>query len=78
MSESVAMNDFCEQLRRLIESSGMTVSVAAQSVGLDPGNLSRILNGKERVTIERAEKIANLFGGTLSIKLRKREKISAA
>jgi transcriptional regulator with XRE-family HTH domain len=78
MSESVAMNDFCDQLKKLIEASGMTVCAAAQSVGLDPGNLSRILNGKERVTIERAEKIANAFGGTLSIKLKKRNKISAA
>jgi plasmid maintenance system antidote protein VapI len=72
------MNDFCEQLRQLIDATGLTVSKAAESVGIDPGNLSRILNGKERVTLDRAEKLASLFGGTISIKVRKKQKISAA
>lgn len=72
------MNDFCQQLRKLIESSGLTISRAAEQAGMDPGNLSRILNGKERVTLDRAEKIANLFGGTLCVKLRKKDKIAAA
>jgi transcriptional regulator with XRE-family HTH domain len=46
--------------------------------GIDPGNFSRILNGKEGVTLERAERIANALGATLSIKVKKSEKISAA
>jgi len=78
MSESVAMSEFCTQIRALIKASGLTVSAAAEQAGIDPGNFSRILNGKEKVTLERAERIANAFGATLSVKLKKIQRISAA
>jgi transcriptional regulator with XRE-family HTH domain len=78
MSESVAMSEFCTQIRALIKASGLTVSAAAEKAGIDPGNFSRILNGKEKVTLERAERIANAFGATLSVKLKKIQRISAA
>jgi transcriptional regulator with XRE-family HTH domain len=78
MSESVAMSDFCKQIKAFIEASGMTVSAAAEAAGIDPGNFSRILNGKERVTLDRAERIANALGATLSVKIKKSQKISAA
>lgn len=78
MSESAAMNDFCSQIKAFIEASGMTISAAAKQAGIDPGNFSRILNGKERVTLDRAERIANSLGATLSVKVKKSQKISAA
>jgi len=78
MTESVAMNDFCKQIKDFIKANGMTVSAAAEAAGIDPGNFSRILNGKERVTLDRAERIANALGATLSVKLKKSQKISAA
>lgn len=56
----------------------MTPSAAAELAGIDPGNFSRILNGKERVTLDRAERIANALGATLSVKIKKSQKISAA
>jgi len=78
MSESTLMTEFCEQIKAFIKSHGMTMKDAAEAVGIDPGNLSRILSGKERVTLDRAERIATALGATLSIKLKKSQKISAA
>lgn len=78
MSESIAMSEFCQQIKAFIDASGMTVCAAAEMAGIDPGNFSRILNGKERVTIDRAERIANALGATLTVKIKKSQKISAA
>lgn len=78
MSDSAAMSDFCKQIRKFIKASGMTVSAAAEAAGIDPGNFSRILNGKERVTIDRAERIATALGATFSVKVKKLQKSSAA
>jgi transcriptional regulator with XRE-family HTH domain len=78
MSESAVMSDFCNQIKAFIKANGMTVSAAAEKAGIDPGNFSRILNGKERVTLDRAERIANALGATLSVKIKKSQKISAA
>lgn len=78
MSESALMTEFCEQIKAFIKSHGMTLAQAAEVAGIDPGNFSRILNGKERVTLDRAERIATALGATLSIKLKKSQKISAA
>lgn len=78
MSKSAAMNEFAKQIRALIEERGLTLSAAAAEIGMDRGNLSRILNGKERVTLDRAERIANALGATLCVNLKKVAKISAA
>jgi transcriptional regulator with XRE-family HTH domain len=78
MSESAVMSEFCKQLKAFIESTGMTVSAAADAAGIDKGNFSRILNGKERVTLDRAERIANALGAEVSIKVVKLRKMSAA
>lgn len=78
MTESALMTEFCEQIKAFIKSHGMTLKQAADTVGIDAGNFSRILNGKERVTLDRAERIATALGATLSIKLKKSQKISAA
>lgn len=78
MTESAAMNQFSEQIKALIAQRGMTLTAAAAVIGIDRGNLSRILNGKEGVTLDRAERIANALGATFCIKVKKSGKISAA
>lgn len=78
MSKCDTMTEFAKQINDLIAESGLTMSAAAKVIGMDHGNLSRILNGKEGLTLERAERIANRLGATLSVKVKKKAKISAA
>jgi len=78
MTESAAMKDFASQIKDLIEARGLSLTTAAVEIGMDRGNLSRILNGKERVTLDRAEIIASRLGVELCVKLRKKQKISDA
>jgi len=78
MTESAIMNEFCEQLKAFIESTGMGMTAAAHAAGIDKGNLSRILNGKEGVTLERAERIATALGARVSIKVEKIQKKAVA
>lgn len=73
-----AMNQFSEQLKRIIEDAGLTMQAASVVIGIDKGNLSRIVNGKEGVTLERAERIANALGATISVKITKSKKMSVA
>jgi plasmid maintenance system antidote protein VapI len=75
---NAAMSDFTQQLREMMSEKGLTITAAAKLIGIDRGNLSRILNGKERVTLDRAERIVNQLGATLSVKVKKTRKISAA
>ena len=72
------MSQFTEQIQKLIKDSGLTQSEAAAVIGMDPGNLSRILNGKEGLTFDRAEHIANSLGATLSVKVKKTSEICVA
>jgi transcriptional regulator with XRE-family HTH domain len=78
MQKSSAMNQFTEQLKDWIKSEGMTLRAAAAMIGMDHGNLSKILNGHEGLTITRAEDIANRFGFELCVDLKKSQKIGAA
>lgn len=78
MQESDSMKQFAEQIKAIIEAQGITLTAAAALIGMDRGNLSRILNGKERVTLDRAERIANALGATICVKVKKTQKISAA
>ena len=78
MQNYTAMNQFAEQLRTIIDEAGLTMQAASVMIGIDKGNLSRIVNGKEGVTIERAERIANALGATISVKIKKTKKMSVA
>ena len=78
MQNYSAMNQFSEQLKAMIEAAGMNMQEAAALIGMDKGNLSKIVNGKEGVTLERAERIANALGGTISVKITKLEKMSVS
>lgn len=78
MTKLSAMEQFTKTIRDLLESRGLSISAAARMIGMDHGNLSKILNNKEGLTLERAERIANQLGVTLCIEVKNSEKISAA
>lgn len=64
-------NSIQKQLLDLIHSQGLSIRGAAAVIGMDNSNLSKILRGKEGLTIERAERLANALGGSLSVKIEK-------
>jgi plasmid maintenance system antidote protein VapI len=78
MTKSNAMNDFTTQISDFLKSEGLSITAAARRIGMDHGNLSRILSGQEGVTLERAERIANALGAQLTVQLQKISKIGAA
>ena len=49
-------------LRQVREGKGQTIVEVCHAIGIDPGNLSRIENGKQKPSTEVAEKLANYFG----------------
>lgn len=65
MAKSPAMNRFRQNVQRLLEELGMTQGQLALAAEIPRPNLNRILKGKERVTLDRAEKIAGAFKMTL-------------
>lgn len=66
MTQSVAMNCFARNVRHLLSETGMTQVELAELAGIHHPNVNRILNGKEGITIERAERIASALGVKLS------------
>lgn len=48
-------------LRQARERAGQTIVEVCRAVGTDPGNLSRIENGKQKASTELAEKLARHF-----------------
>lgn len=66
MTQSVAMNFFARNVRHLLAEQGMTQTELADLAGIHGPNVNRILNGKEGITIERAERIASALGVKLS------------
>ncbi|AMG45503.1 XRE family transcriptional regulator [Achromobacter xylosoxidans] len=53
-------------LRMAREQRGLTIQQVATSVGIDPGNLSRIERGKQVPSKDLAEKLSQVFGGQVS------------
>ena len=66
MAKSVAMNVFLENLKFAMEERGLNTSTLATRSGLSISSMSRVLNGKEKMTIERAERVATAVGFSLS------------
>ena len=66
MQQSTAMNYLQKNIRVLLAAREMTQNDLAERCGIAPGNLSVIIHGKQRVTIQRAERIAAAFGISLS------------
>lgn len=78
MAKSTSMENFAEQITSLIRARGWSFAAAAEVIGIDRGNLSRILRGKEGLTFERAERIAKALGAELSVNVVEKKKNSAA
>lgn len=53
-------------LRRVREAKGQTIVEVCRAVGTDPGNLSRIENGKQKASTDLAEKLAKHFGDAIT------------
>lgn len=53
-------------LRVIREAKSQTIVEVCRAVSTDPGNLSRIENGKQRASTELAEKLAKHFGGEIT------------
>ncbi|WP_050814898.1 helix-turn-helix domain-containing protein [Achromobacter arsenitoxydans] len=53
-------------LRMAREKRGLTIQQVATSVGIDPGNLSRIERGKQVPSKDLAEKLSQVYGGQVS------------
>lgn len=66
MTKSVAMNRLAANVRSILSARGMSQRELAGIAGMYEANLNRILQGKEGVTIERAERIATALGISLS------------
>lgn len=49
-------------LKNLRNSRNLSIHTVAKAVGTNPGNMSRIENGKQRASPGLAEKIAKYFG----------------
>jgi transcriptional regulator with XRE-family HTH domain len=52
------MQTFVTNVRNCLSERGWTIADLASRMGIERPNLSRILNGREGVTIERAERVA--------------------
>ena len=66
MQDTSAMQRFTDNVARIMTDQGITVTGLASSSGIGRPGLSRILNGHEGITLERAEKIAEALGVELS------------
>lgn len=53
-------------LRQIREAKSQTIVEVSRAVGTDPGNLSRIENGKQKASTEIAEKLSKHFAGEIS------------
>lgn len=53
-------------LRLVREAKGQTIVEVCRAVGADPGNLSRIENGKQKASTELAEKLVIHFAGAIT------------
>jgi transcriptional regulator with XRE-family HTH domain len=53
-------------LRQAREAKGQTIVEVCRAVGADPGNLSRIENGKQKASTELAEKLSKHFDGAIT------------
>jgi transcriptional regulator with XRE-family HTH domain len=70
MDNLTAMSTFIENVRNTLAARGLTIQDLANLTGIARPNLSKILSSKENVTLDRAERIANALGISLSDLLR--------
>jgi transcriptional regulator with XRE-family HTH domain len=66
MAQSISMNRFKHNLKIAMKARGITQADLASVLNVKPPAISRMLNTREGITIERAEKLATAVGMTLS------------
>jgi plasmid maintenance system antidote protein VapI len=82
MSTMPATSESCfafrENVRAELEARKISIAAAARDLEMSRPGLHRILEGQEGITLDRAERIANYLGKTLSQMLHKKKiRISA-
>lgn len=65
MKNASTMQIFSDNVREFIQLHGWSIKEAAEICGMKREALSRILNGHENVTLDRAGKIASALGAKL-------------
>lgn len=73
---TTAAEAFRENVVEMAREQGMSMSTLAELSGTSQANMSRIVNGHEKVTIQRAERISQALGVPLSEILRLSQKIA--
>lgn len=66
MQYSDVMKHFIENVQCLLRARGMTQGELASRARIPRPNINRILNGTENVSLDRAARIADAFGISLS------------
>lgn len=62
MPDSPAAEVFCHNVRTVMKDKDLSISKFAKQMNITRPGLSSVLSGKERVTLERAERIAKALG----------------
>lgn len=78
MRKTDAMSTFTTNIRACLEAYGWTARDLCASSGIHEVNMSRILNGKENLSLKRAEAIADALEISLSDLLSENFEIPAA
>lgn len=61
-----AAEAFRENVRTRLDAQHKSISALARDAGIQQASMSKILSGSESVTLQRAERIAEALGATLS------------
>lgn len=67
---------FSRNAAGLLRKSGMTQSELGNMLGVTQSCVSQILSGRENLTLDRAERVANCLGVELSVILKKTKVIA--
>ena len=66
MQRESAVDAFVDNLREAIRFRGTSIGELAKSAGVGRASLYRVLGGEERITLDRADKLAEALGMELS------------
>ena len=72
-----AMNELIDILRRSIDSGDHSVAAIAARCGCSRTHIYNVLNREQQPTLALAEKIADAIGAEITVKTKRRKKISA-